>query len=241
MVPTCSRARSAFWTSGRPTEIWSRAGALDLGLRDAERVDALAHRLDRVVDRLRRDLGHLRRRLALVDELDAALEVEPELRVLRERRARDDHEQRQHEQRRRRAARIVRLRVRLVIVGVSTSRRPAVVVVGGEDVRLRRLRRGLLRRARSRLVEHAHAPLERGADVVLAGSRTRGSSTSCTGLPITSRSPRPGQLARPAPGADQAALLVEQEEGGVGRRVVVVEQLEQEAEAAFRCSRARAP
>ena len=22
MLPTCSRARSAFWTSGRPTEIW---------------------------------------------------------------------------------------------------------------------------------------------------------------------------------------------------------------------------
>jgi hypothetical protein len=77
----------------------ARAGALDLGLRDAERVDPLAHRLDRVVDRLRRDLRDLRRRLALVDELDAALEVEPELGVLRERRPRDDHQQRQHEQR----------------------------------------------------------------------------------------------------------------------------------------------
>jgi hypothetical protein len=75
-----------------------RAGALDLGLGDAQRVDALAHRLDRVVDGLRRDLRDLRRRLALVDELDAALEVEPELGVLRERRPRDDHQQRQHEQ-----------------------------------------------------------------------------------------------------------------------------------------------
>src|SRR4029450_3204686 len=36
--------------------------------------------------------------LALVDELDAALEVEAELGVLRERAARNDHEQRQHEQ-----------------------------------------------------------------------------------------------------------------------------------------------
>ena len=57
MVPTCSLARSAFCTSGRPIEIWSRARALDLGLGDAERVGALADRLDRVVDRLRRDLG----------------------------------------------------------------------------------------------------------------------------------------------------------------------------------------
>ena len=43
----------------------------------------------------------------------------------------------------------------------------------------------------------------------------------------------PGQLARAAAGADQATLLVEDEERGVGRGVVVVEQLEQEAEAAL--------
>src|ERR671920_1053560 len=42
----------------------------------------------------------------------------------------------------------------------------------------------------------------------------------------------PGELPRAAARADQAALLVEQEEGGVRSRVVVVEQLEQEAEAA---------
>ena len=50
-----------------------------------------------------------------------------------------------------------------------------------------------------------------------------------------------GELARAAPGADQAALLVEDEERGVGRRVVVVEQLEQEAEAALLAARARGP
>ena len=43
----------------------------------------------------------------------------------------------------------------------------------------------------------------------------------------------PGQLARAAAGADHARVLVEDEERGVGRRVVVVEQLEQEAEAAL--------
>ena len=46
----------------------------------------------------------------------------------------------------------------------------------------------------------------------------------------------PGELARAAAGADQASLLVEEEEGRVGGRVVVVEQLEEEAEAALACS-----
>ena len=45
--------------------------------------------------------------------------------------------------------------------------------------------------------------------------------------------PEPGQLARTAAGADHASLLVADEERGVGRRVVVVEQLEQEREAAL--------
>ena len=43
---------------------------------------------------------------------------------------------------------------------------------------------------------------------------------------------QPGELAGAAAGADQPALLVEDEERGVGSRVVVVEQLEQEAEPA---------
>ena len=43
----------------------------------------------------------------------------------------------------------------------------------------------------------------------------------------------PGQLARAAAGADQTALLIAEKEGRVGRRVVVVEQLEEEAEAAL--------
>ena len=52
---------------------------LELGLGHAERVDALAHDPQRAVQRLLRDLRLLRRRLALVDQLDAALEVEAEL------------------------------------------------------------------------------------------------------------------------------------------------------------------
>ena len=63
-----------------------------------ERVGALPDGLDRVVDRRRRDLWDLRRRAALVDELDAALEVEAEARLLRQRRARDDDQRRECEQ-----------------------------------------------------------------------------------------------------------------------------------------------
>ena len=48
----------------------------DLGLGDAERVDALADDLDRAVDVLGCDLRDLRGRLALVDELGAAAQVE---------------------------------------------------------------------------------------------------------------------------------------------------------------------
>jgi hypothetical protein len=59
-----------------------RAEALDLRLGDTELVDALPDDVDRAVDRLGRDLA-LRRRLTLVDELDPALQVEAEARLLR--------------------------------------------------------------------------------------------------------------------------------------------------------------
>jgi hypothetical protein len=45
-----------------------------------------------------------------------------------------------------------------------------------------------------------------------------------------------GELERAPPAGDDAALLVGREERRVGRRVVVVEQLEQEAEAAVRAA-----
>jgi len=64
------------------------AGALDLGLGDAELVDALADDVHGAVERVLRHLGLLRRGLALVDELDAALEVEALLGGL----GHDDHE-----------------------------------------------------------------------------------------------------------------------------------------------------
>ena len=77
------------------------AEPLDLGLRDAQAVHALPHDVDRAVDRLGRDLA-LRGRLALVHQLDAALQVETELGLLRDDdRHRADHEaehQQDHEQ-----------------------------------------------------------------------------------------------------------------------------------------------
>ena len=73
MVPTCSIARWAFWTFGRPTSIWSCADPRDLGLGDAERVDALADDLDRAVDVLGVDVGVCGVGRRLVDELGPAL------------------------------------------------------------------------------------------------------------------------------------------------------------------------
>ena len=59
------------------------ARARELRLGDAERVDALAHDVERALERLRGDLRVLGG-LALIDEPDAALEVEAELRRVRE-------------------------------------------------------------------------------------------------------------------------------------------------------------
>jgi len=54
----------------------------ELGLGDAERVDALLHEVDRPLHGIGVDHGLRRGRLSLVDELDAALEVQAELGVL---------------------------------------------------------------------------------------------------------------------------------------------------------------
>ena len=76
------------------------ARPVELGLGDAERVDAVAHDVQRALQRLCGDL-RLLGRLALIDEPDAALEVEPELRRVREEnrhRTRDQPEDDQQDQ-----------------------------------------------------------------------------------------------------------------------------------------------
>jgi hypothetical protein len=52
------------------------SGAQDLRLRDAELVDALAHDVQRALERVAGDLGGELGRLGLVDEADAALEIQ---------------------------------------------------------------------------------------------------------------------------------------------------------------------
>ncbi len=55
------------------------AGLVDLGLGDAERVDALLHEVDRPLHGVGVDDGLRRGRLCVVDELDTALQVQAEL------------------------------------------------------------------------------------------------------------------------------------------------------------------
>ena len=73
------------------------ARARELGLGDAERVDAVAHDVQRALQRLGGDL-RLLGRLALVDEPDAALEVEAELRRVGEENGRGARDQPEDDQ-----------------------------------------------------------------------------------------------------------------------------------------------
>src|SRR5215211_7158136 len=133
------------------------------------------------------------------------------------------------------APRIARLRLRSATAALPRrehEQQAPVVVVGGEDVRLRRLGAVALRVYHHLLVEHPHAPLERRADVVVAGLELEPQHL-LRGPPDHVEVAQAGELAGAPAGADQAGLLVEDEERRVGGRVVVVEQLEQEAEAAL--------
>ena len=135
---------------------------------------------------------------------------------------------------------IERFRVREVIAvggagGLARrehQQQAAVVVVRREDVRLRRLGPVSFGVHGNRLVQHPNAPLERGGDVVVAALELE--AQHLVHRPADHvEVPQPRELSRPAPSADQPRLLVAEEERGVGGRVVVVEQLEEEAEPAF--------
>src|ERR671937_796232 len=107
-----------------------------------------------------------------------------------------------------------------------------VLVVGREDVRLRRLRTVALGVNGHRLVEHSYTPLERRADVVVAVLEGE-SQHVAHWLAQRIRLAETGELAHALAEADHARVLVADHKGGVGRGVVIVEQLEQEPEAAF--------
>src|SRR5680860_608218 len=107
-----------------------------------------------------------------------------------------------------------------------------VVVIRGKDVGHGGLRSVSLRIDHDWLAENPNAPLERCGDVVASVFELESENVARRAADHVEVA-EPGQLASAAPGADQAALLVAEEEGRVGRRVVVVEQLEEKAEAAL--------
>src|SRR5688500_1326578 len=135
------------------------------------------------------------------------------------------------------SAMIRRLRRRSVIGrGAALARsqdeqEPTVLVVRREDVCLRRFGTIAFRVHDDRLVEHPNAPLERGADVVVAILELEAENLA-HGSPDDVLVAQARELARAAAGADQRAVLVGDEERRIGSRVVVVEEFEQEAESA---------
>src|SRR5262249_37028414 len=109
---------------------------------------------------------------------------------------------------------------------------PAVVVVRGEEVCAHRLALAGMRPKLELLAEAPHAPLERKLRRVLAvlvsgQIEARHHLTPHQLVFSISR-----QLENAAPGRQDTTLLVADDEPSVGRRVVVVEQLEQESETA---------
>ena len=171
---------------------------------------------------------------ALVDELGAALQVQAELawalrgdaRRLDQRSragAADEPEDREV------AAAAAHASVQL---RREDEQQAAVLVVRGEDVCLGGLGPVALGVHDHRLVEHAHAPLERRADVVVAVLELEPEDLPHRAADHVEVA-EAGELRAPRPAPISRALLVADEEGGVRRRVVVVEQLEQEAEAAL--------
>ena len=130
---------------------------------------------------------------------------------------------------------IERLRVREVkrrLARGQDEQQAAVVVIGGEDVCLRRLGAVTFRVHGHGLVQNADAPLESGADVVIPVLELEPEDL-VDGPPDHLEIAEAGELPSAPPGADQAALLVAEEERRVGRRVVVVEELEKEPETAL--------
>src|SRR3954452_25251070 len=124
--------------------------------------------------------------------------------------------------------------------GRQDEQQAAVVVVRREQVRGRLGGEIALRVHLDRLALRAHPPLENLPEVVGPVGEVQSEHLARRAADDLLEI-EPGQLERPAAAMDQAALLVAGEERGVGRRVVVVEQLEHEREATLRASAGLAP
>ena len=120
--------------------------------------------------------------------------------------------------------------------GVSTSEHAAlVVVVGREDVGdgARALDPGVQPRPACRVTRTSHSS---AVAMWSTPSSKRSPSASRDRLADRGLGPQSGQLERAAAAVDDPPLAIAREEGGVRRRVVIVEQLEQVREAALLAS-----
>src|SRR5436305_912984 len=147
-------------------------------------------------------------------------------------------------------SRTKRLR-RLLPIPLSTLRgeddqQSPIVVIGREDVGNRLRRKIALGIDRDPLSQRAHAPLQRGGNRVGAVVSVAFARfvAAALGAPFEAEDllyraanhilvGKSSQLEAATPGIDHPRLLVADEEGGVRRRVVVVQQLEDKAEAAL--------
>src|SRR3954454_3957182 len=118
------------------------------------------------------------------------------------------------------------------LVRGQDEEQPSVVIVGRKQIRRRASGQVVLRVDLHRLGQLAHAPLEHRAHGVVAAGEAQaehlGDRTADDLLVV-----KAGQLEGAAPAGDDLALLVAGEERRVRRGVVVVEELEQEAEPAL--------
>src|SRR4051794_2540069 len=127
----------------------------------------------------------------------------------------------------------IRLRRRSVIsVRRQDEQQPAIVVVGGEDVCGGRLGPVTLCMHRNRLLEDAHPPFECCADrIAVLGELEVENFLDRPAHHVLFA--EPGELAHPAADTYYTRVRVADEEGRVRGGVIVVQQLEQEAEAAL--------
>ena len=207
------------------------AGALDLGLGDTERVDPLAHDVDRLIDRL---ACHLRLfgGLRLIDEGDAALEVQTQNCGLGNDHKPGENEQPCDEQQDEKIAAAVGHRAERLLCGRQDEQQPAVIVVSGEEIGARFGRQIPLGVDLNLLIKRAHAPLQNRPNRIALLSKAQAEYIT-NWAPNNALVIEPCQLECAASAGDYAGVVVTDEERRIWSRKVVIEQFEDESEAAL--------